>query len=79
MSVNIFMTNLKKTGKKVPVVQLSLDVSLDWQHSDKQSKKHDGEILFPDILEEIPAEQRDELLREFIINLARIKIGVDNG
>lgn len=64
-NVNVFITNFHSTGKKVQVPQYSVHLKFDWVDSSGRRNLFEKDVLFPNILTEVPPP----FLREKIENI----------
>lgn len=70
--MNISFEQFEPTGKTVETTQYQLKVILEWMN--EHAHVHSEVILFPDILEQIPDDQKKEVLQELMITLVRMKL-----
>lgn len=75
-SVNIFFSNFR-LGTNVTIQRRLIDVTVNWTADDGTPRTDTRTVIFPDILANIPTEDRNDLLRDIILTAHRKNIGVE--
>ena len=73
----LWLTNWQATGQSVPVTQYSVHVKLVWTDADGEQHVWEGDKLFPNVLDGLPAARQKELAQDIAVELARLELGID--
>lgn len=77
-SVNVLISNYSATGSNVTMPQVSMDVTVNWVDDTGTPHTNTQAVLFPNVLAQVPAGQRDDVLRDLLLKLLRLKLGIDS-
>jgi hypothetical protein len=76
--VNVSFSQPTTTGINVSVPQYTMDVTFQWIDNAGVSHTQTQTVLFPNVLQQIPASDLLDLMKQVIIVRARTVLGVDS-
>lgn len=76
-NVNVYTSGFEATGTNVSVPQYRFTLTVNWTDNTGAPRTHTETVLFPNILNQIPAGKRDDLVQELMLAMLRIKAGAD--
>lgn len=75
--VNAFTSGAKATGKKTSVAQYELAIRFDSKTRDGNAKSNSRTVTFPECLELLPLERREQIILEIMTEAARYDAKID--
>jgi len=76
--ISMFFGEPIATGQNVPVPRYSLSVRIDWIDRNNVRHSETTEVLFPNLLAQIPPARLTEIMKDLIVERARVVMGVDD-
>ena len=77
-SVNLYIDNWQSLGTTVRVSQYSVDIRFVWTDDAGEDHEKEATLTFPNALGEVPLSKLRERVEEWLIEIARVRFGVDN-
>ena len=76
--IHLFFGEPIATGQNVPVARYSMSVRVDWIDQNGVQHSETTEVLFPNLLAQIPPARLIEIMKDLIIERAQTVLGVNN-